>query len=123
MPRLRASSTPLALALAATIAGCGGAPAEDAPDGVVSVRIDDFRLHPQVIRTRAGMVTFRVRNRGRLPHNFRVRGIGGTRMKLSTLLPGESVARTVRMGRGDWRMFCSLANHEELGLYGTLVVR
>jgi hypothetical protein len=104
-------------------AGCGGPDGVRASNGIVNLTIEDFRLHPQIVRAGPGMITFSVRNTGRLPHNFRLRGIGGTRMKLPTLLPGESAFRTIPLGRGDWRMFCSLANHEELGLYGTLVIR
>lgn len=84
----------------------------------------DFRLQPQVIRVQKDSLTIRVRNDGRLPHAFRIRGAGGTRLKISTLMPGEEAARVgVRLPRGDWRLFCPLANHEELGMYGSLVVR
>jgi plastocyanin len=30
---------------------------------------------------------------------------------------------SVKLTRGDYHYFCSVGNHEELGLYGTLVVR
>jgi plastocyanin len=29
----------------------------------------------------------------------------------------------VRVRAGEYRFFCALANHEELGMYGTLIVR
>jgi hypothetical protein len=34
---------------------------------------------------------------------------------------GDAPAGRVR--KGDYRFFCALSNHEELGMYGTLVVR
>jgi hypothetical protein len=104
--------------------GCGGADATRARDGVVEVRLTDYRVKPQVIRAEKDSLTIRVRNDGRLPHAFRIRGTGGTRLKLSTLMPGEEAARVgVTLPRGDWRLFCPLANHEELGMYASLVIR
>ena len=29
----------------------------------------------------------------------------------------------MRVRKGEYRFFCALANHEELGMYGTLVVK
>jgi hypothetical protein len=118
--------TPLiALLLATSItSGCGGSEPVAARDGVVEVRLTDFRVKPQVIRVKKDSLTIRVRNDGRLPHAFRIRGTGGTRLKLSTLMPGEAAARVgITLPRGDWRLFCPLANHEELGMYGSLVIR
>lgn len=107
-------------ALLAALSGCGSSPAVREPDGTVEITLRDFRMTPQQVRSQAGDLTIIVRNEGRLPHNLRIRGIGGTRVKVRTMLPGASAARVVRLPKGDWRMFCSLANHEELGLYGTL---
>jgi hypothetical protein len=119
-------STPLiAAALALLLPGCGGlADGVNARDGVLEVRLVDFRIQPQVIRSAPDSLTIRIRNDGRLPHAFRIRGIGGTRVKVPTILPGREAARVgIRLPRGDWRMFCPLSNHEELGMYATLVIR
>jgi hypothetical protein len=115
----------IVLALATFLGGCGGgADPVRAPDGVIEVDLVDFRVRPQIIRAEKDSLTIRVTNRGRLAHAFRIRGTGGTRLKMSTILPGKSEARVaVRLPRGDWRLFCPLANHEELGMYGTLVIR
>ena len=118
MPRLAA-----ALAALLALSACGSAPSAHDPDGVVELTIRDFRLRPQIVRAPGGDLTVIVRNEGRLPHNLRIRGAGGTRVKVRSLLPGDSAARVIRLPKGDWRMFCSIANHEELGLYGTLVLR
>ena len=42
---------------------------------------------------------------------------------MSSLLPGDRAPKTVRVRRGEYRFFCALSNHEELGMYGTLVVK
>ena len=85
--------------------------------------LHDFRLEPQVVTARRRELTFRVVNRGRLPHNFHIRGVGKVRLEIGTLLPGESETATVTLPRGDFRMFCSISNHEELGEYGSLRLR
>jgi len=111
--------------LVLSLAGCGNdTRVVQARNGIVELTLTDYRVGPQIVRVRKDSLTIRVTNTGRLPHAFRLRGEGGTRLKIPTLKPGETGARVgIRLARGKWRMFCPLANHEELGLYGTLVVR
>ena len=116
-----------ALVLMALVPGCGGAGQVDSVrerDGVVEIALTDFRMRPQVIRAPQDSLTIIVRNEGRLAHALRLRGASEVvRLKVSTLLPGEEAARVgVTLKRGHWRLFCPLANHEELGMHGTLVV-
>lgn len=94
-----------------------------ARNGRVAVTLDDFRFEPQAIRARSGRISFALRNRGRLAHTFRLRIKGRPVVEVPSLLPGESTTRAARLPRGSYRMFCALANHEELGMYGTLTVR
>jgi hypothetical protein len=119
------SAIAIAAALTLPLSGCGGAAdAVTAERGVVEISLVDFRVKPQIINAKPDSMTIRIRNDGRLPHAFRIRGIGGTRLKVPTILPGRTAARVgVRLPRGDWRLFCPLSNHEELGMYGTLVIR
>lgn len=112
------------LVLALVFCACGSEPAVREPDGTIEITLREFRMTPQLIRAPGGIeLTIIVNNEGRLPHNLRIRGDGGTRVKVKTMLPGASAARVVKLPKGDWRLFCSLSNHEELGLYGTLVLR
>ena len=94
-------------------------------DGVVELTLTDFRIKPQVVRAPRDSLTIVVRNEGRLAHALRIRGATeAVRLKVSTLLPGKEAARVgVTLKRGHWRLFCPLANHEELGMHGTLIVR
>ena len=114
---------PLALAAAALPACAGGERATRARDGRVAVAIDDFRYRPQVIRAEPGTLRFDLVNRGRLAHTFRVSRKGQLVAKVSSLLPGDRATKRVRVRAGEYRFFCALSNHEELGMYGTLVVR
>jgi hypothetical protein len=119
----------LALALAATavvvVQVRDGTPPRTAraKDGRIVIRIDDFRLTPQVVRARAGVLTIELRNDGRLGHAFHVRRNGRLWLEEKRLAPGERRVVSRRLERGDYRAFDPLANFEELGLYGTLSVR
>ena len=119
----------IALVLLVLVAGALTVRAQDRPepvrarDGRVTVTLRDFRFDPQSIRARRGRLTFVLRNEGRLGHGFRLRKNGRLWIEQPTLRPGETVEITRRLEPGDYRMFDALSNYEELGMYGTLVVR
>jgi plastocyanin len=101
----------------------GDEPAARAADRRVTIVLDDFRYRPQTIRARTGRLTVTLDSRGRLGHNFNLRKGGRPVAKVTTLKPGVRETKRLDLSRGDYRMFCSIANHEELGMYGTLTVR
>jgi plastocyanin len=112
------------VAVAVPAAGCRDAEeAVRARDRRVELTQTDFRWRPQLVRAPAGELTFAVVNRARLPHNLRVEGRGREWARLSALKPGERDQVRAKLPPGDYRLLCSIANHEELGMYGTLVVR
>jgi plastocyanin len=105
-------------------AGCGAdEPTARLRDASARIVLDDFSIRPQTIRARAGRITFELVNRGRAGHNFHLRRGAGEPLEVTTLLPGDRETATAELGRGDYRMVCTVSNHEELGMYGTLVVR
>jgi plastocyanin len=121
--RLRGAAAAVPLVLCA-LAGCGGGEeAGRARDGRVAIVLDDFSIRPQTIRARAGEVRFDLENRGRIGHNFHLRRGAGDPLEVTTIFPGERKSATAELVRGDYRMVCTVSNHEELGMYGTLVVR
>jgi len=120
---LVARLTAAALVIAA-LAGCGSSePVAQVDDGRIAIELDDFLIRPQNVRAKAGEVTFEVSNRGRLGHNFRLRTAGGEPVAIPTLLPGRSDSASVTLSRGSYKMLCTVANHEQLGMTGRLVVR
>jgi plastocyanin len=120
--RCAASLALLALALGA--AGCGSEDPVRARDRTIAIALDDFTITPQTVRARPGPLTVDLVNRGRIGHNFRLRRGGANVRKVSTLLPGARLRVRVRkLSRGGFTMYCGVANHEELGMYGTLTVR
>ena len=89
----------------------------------VTIRMEDFRYTPQVVRARPGVLEIELRNDGRLGHAFHVRKNGRLWIEEERLLPGERRVIRRRLERGDYRAFDPLSNFEELGMYGTITVR
>jgi plastocyanin len=123
MPRTRATSL---LALAALLpAGCGDAgPAVRTSAPAFTVTLDDYLLRPQAIRVaKGGRIAVTAVNRGRLGHTLFIRKGERIVLRIRTLRPGASATLTRRLTPGKYELFCTLANHEELGMRGTLTVR
>jgi plastocyanin len=111
------------------VLGCGD---EDEPGRTVTapanaklrVVADEYSFDPSTIVLRgAGTLTVTLRNKGSLAHNLRVlRGdeeIGGT----PTLPAGRTESGRLNLEHGSYRIICSVGDHEELGMTGTLRVR
>jgi plastocyanin len=112
------------LLVCVAIAGCGGdEPTARTRDARVEIVLDDFSIRPQTIRARTGEITFVIENRGRIGHNFHLRRGAGEPLEVTTIFPGDRKTATATLARGDYRMVCTVSNHEELGMYGTLVLR
>ena len=107
---------------ALALAACGGSSAAVREPAKFSVTLDDYLIRPQKVHVPSGDLTVTVTNRGRLGHTFRIRGRSRNVLAFTTLEPGETKSRNFKLKRGTYTMYCVLANHEELGMYGTLVV-
>jgi plastocyanin len=88
------------------------------------VAADEYSFDPSTIVLRgAGTLTLTLRNQGSLAHNLKLfRGdeeIGGT----PTLPAGRSESTRLNLEHGSYRMVCTVGDHEELGMTGTLRVR
>lgn len=125
-PAQRTLICALVTVLTLGLAGCWGGETAVLQERVVTVTLDDYAIMPQDISVREGRVRFVASNAGRLTHNLRVEDpddqadpLGGT----DTAQPGETVRTTVDLEPGTYRLRCSLANHDDLGMYGTLTVR
>ena len=109
---------------ALALAACGGSGAAvREPSGTFNVTLDDYLIRPQSIHVPSGRLKLTVTNRGRLGHTLRIRTRKDRNVLAFTAIePGESKTRSFKLGRGSYTMYCVLANHEELGMYGTLKV-
>lgn len=130
---MRARAVATALLAAAALGACGGT--GDPPDIPATVRAGDplevaareyvFAPNRVTIRDGGAPVSQRIvlRNRGELAHNVEV--LDGDRVvgELRSFPAGEERALTVRLPPGEYRFVCTVADHDEKGMRGTLTVR
>jgi plastocyanin len=120
------------LGAATLLAGCGGngnesrtTPTVTVPaGGQLRVLADEYRFDPaRVVVKGAGRLKITLDNRGALAHNLELsrRGsvVGGT----PTFQGGRAESGVVRLKPGRYRMLCTVGDHAELGMTGTLEVR
>jgi uncharacterized cupredoxin-like copper-binding protein len=106
------------------LAGCGSPPRTvRAHDGRQAFTLDDFFISPQKVRVAPGRVTFTATNRGRTTHTLRVSDGVHDLLTITTLHPGQTGEASATLKRGTYKLYCAIANHEQLGMSGTLVVR
>jgi plastocyanin len=118
---------PLA-ALALLVAGCGG---DDEPgrtvtapaSGAVRVVAKEYSFDPATIVMR-GPGTLRVTlvNEGSLAHNLRLTKDGEELGGTPSFRAGESRSARLRVERGSYEFICTVGDHAELGMRGTLKV-
>jgi plastocyanin len=85
---------------------------------------DEYSFDPStIVLSGAGTLTLTLRNQGSLAHNLKLlRGdeeIGGT----PTLPAGRSESTRLNLEHGSYRMVCTVGDHEQLGMKGTVEVR
>ena len=85
---------------------------------------DEYSFDPSAIELLgAGTLTLTLRNEGSLAHNLKLfRGneeIGGT----PTLPARRSESVRLNLEHGNYRMVCTVGDHEQLGMKGTVEVR
>jgi hypothetical protein len=140
MPRPRPATLAL-LGVAALLGACGGS--EPAPvldrDATLHLALDEYRIVPAPVEIKADAfpvhIHIVVRNTGKLTHNLKIEAISkgaeqGTNVQPTiyggtdkTAQPGETVSGDVTLWPGRYRMTCTIANHDNLGQYGTLIVK
>ena len=111
------------------VLGCGD---DDQPGRTVTapanstlrVVADEYSFDPSTIVLQgAGTLTVTLRNEGSLAHNLKVlRGdeeVDGT----PTLPAGRTETARLNLEHGSYRIVCTVGDHEELGMTGTLRVR
>jgi plastocyanin len=118
-------------ALIAVLGGCGDDDDETEtrattvkPNSTLRVTADEYSFDPaRVVVSGAGRLTIRLQNDGSLAHNLRVRRgeeeVGGT----PTFGGGETRSGRVNLEHGRYTMVCTVGDHAELGMTGTLEVR
>lgn len=113
--------------LAAALAGCGatrggGSATTIDESGRVTVSMDEYLFEPQDITSPTGGMRVRVTNDGSLAHNWRV--MDGEEQVAGTETFQGDAERTISLDLdpGTYRLVCTVGNHEDLGMAGTLVI-
>ena len=118
-------------ALALALSGCGESDVFRTERPIVRITLDEYRIVPQNISVPPGRIKLVVRNAGRLTHNVAVQDerSNGTFVELpdrrvATMQPGQTAKPIkVDLTPGTYRLVCTIANHDDLGQFGTLDVR
>jgi hypothetical protein len=123
----------LVMALAASLAGCGGAGDVVVDrDGILRLTLSEYRIEPEQIEVQAGRVRIIARNRGVLTHNVAVQEYAESEEASPTVYartrtshPGQTVTTDPDpvLKPGKYRLACTIANHENLGQFAVLYVR
>lgn len=92
-------------------------------NSTVTVTGAEYSFDPSAVVVRgAGTLTIRLRNDGSLAHNIKVRRdgeqVGGT----PSIPAGESVSVRLNLEHGTYELICTVGDHAELGMTGTLRV-
>ena len=129
----RATLSAVLLAAAAlALGGCGEDKVFRTDRPILRITLDEYRIVPQDIEITAPRVKLVVRNAGRLTHNLVIQVPEGPDGKpvevpdarVDTMQPGETApAIKIELAPGTYRLVCTIANHDDLGQYGTLVVK
>jgi uncharacterized cupredoxin-like copper-binding protein len=77
----------------------------------------EFSIKVSAKTVKAGPVTFKVTNKGNLPHDFKIGG-----KKTALLSPGKSAVLKVTLKKGKAAFECTVSGHAAAGMKGTLTV-
>ncbi len=78
----------------------------------------EFRITLSIKTVKAGAVTFKVTNKGNLPHDFRIAG-----KKTKLISPGGSATLSVTLKAGKTGYDCSVSGHAVAGMKGILTIK
>ena len=120
-----AKRPPLSLLAAALVtlgvAACGSATTVP-KDGTLRIALGEYRVIPQEVHTRAGVVTIVVHNYGRLTHDLVISLNGDAEISSDPLAPGQTAVLSAALIPGTYTMASSILSDQALGAYGTLDV-
>lgn len=84
---------------------------------------NDNEYDPSTISTDAHEVAFAIHNQGQVEHDFELIGPDGIVMHIPAIQAGITKSRSVELKPGQYRFICTVADHAQKGMIGTLTVR
>ena len=117
--------------LALVLGGCGDDDVFRTDRPILRISLDEYRVVPQtIVVVKPGRMKFDVRNSGRLTHNLAIQipeGPDGKPVEINrteTVQPGERAEPIkLTLQPGEYRLVCTIANHDDLGQFGSLEVQ
>jgi uncharacterized cupredoxin-like copper-binding protein len=95
-----------------------------AAPGRLGVSASEFHLTLSRASVKAGRVIVQLQNTGQDVHDLRLRRIGGKRTySFPVTSPGGRSTLALRLLTGRYRLWCSVANHAQVGMRALLRVR
>ena len=97
----------------------------------VEVTLREFALDPQSISVKKGNIAVYATNKGTQVHNLQIETIvqrstdekSENLMAIAAMRPGETKSNNVTLPPGKYKWRSSIANDDDLGMYGYIEVR
>ena len=90
----------------------------------VQVVAKEFSFGLSRVDVKAGPAVIELANFGQDPHDLRLQRVGARHIAgTAVVAPGGRGELTLRLARGRYSLWCSIANHRKLGMRATIVVR
>jgi uncharacterized cupredoxin-like copper-binding protein len=106
------------VALAASVSAFGGSSRTAATVAVAAGKPSELKFTVVPKTVAKGLTTFKVTNKGKLSHDFKIAG------KRTVLLkPGKTVTLKVTLKAGKFTYLCTVPGHAAAGMKGTLTAK
>ena len=83
----------------------------------VTVTMKEFKFTLSKSSVPAGVVVFKITNKGAVPHDFKIAG-----KKSATVAAGKTAVLTVMLKKGNQAYLCTVPGHAAAGMKGTIKV-
>jgi plastocyanin len=131
---MRRTGTACLLLTAVALAGCGGGGGGGGGKAVtlkagqpLPVTAREYSFNPKSVTVDTGghrlSLEIELHNAGSLGHDLVVEKDGNEIGSTPVITAGKDATTAVKLQPGSYRFFCSVGDHEQLGMKGSLVVK
>jgi len=91
----------------------------------ITIEASEFKFEPNVIEVKEKQnVVIKIKNKGTIPHNFKIEKENFFIAQSSLIAPGETATLEFKApSRGEYDFYCSIGNHKLRGMFGKFIVR
>jgi plastocyanin len=112
------------LALVVGVLALHGVAETGAAPSRLQVVAKEFSFGLSRVDLKTGPAVIELANFGQDPHDLRLRRVGSQHIAgIGVVAPGARGELSLKLARGRYSLWCSVANHRQLGMRATLVVR